>query len=112
MTLAASGKSEFSTEYPTIEHISLGTKITLRDAGVEIDNKVLDFKRISNLLEVSVKSYKRVYEKYKSIAEEYNIELFFCDLLLNEACIDIARALKKPVVGFTSGLRGNYNYFF
>ncbi|CAB4493998.1 unnamed protein product [Rhizophagus irregularis] len=38
-------------------------------------------------------------------AKEYNIDLFICDVLANEACIDAANNLKKPVVGWTSFLQ-------
>lgn len=112
MILVASGENETSIEYPAIKQISLGPKISLRDVGVEINNEALTFKKMTKLLEKGAKSYKRVYETYKSVSEEYNIDLFFCDLMLNDACIDIAHTLNKPVVGFTSGLRSNYKTFF
>jgi hypothetical protein len=110
--LVASGENDTSIEYPAIKQISLGPKIGLRDIGIEVNNEAITFDKMSKLLELGAKSYKRVYEIYKSVAEEYNTDLFFCDLLLNDACIDIAHALKKPVVGFTSGLRSNYKTFF
>ncbi|PKY25613.1 UDP-Glycosyltransferase/glycogen phosphorylase [Rhizophagus irregularis] len=103
--LVASGENDTSIEYPAIKQISLGPKIGLRDIGIEVNNEAITFDKMSKLLELGAKSYERVYEIYKSVAEEYNTDLFFCDLLLNDACIDIAHALKKPVVGFTSGLR-------
>jgi hypothetical protein len=115
----ASGKDEVLSEYPAVKQISLGPKMSLKDIGVEVNNEILNIKKMSKLLELGVKNYKRIYEKYKSVAEEYNIDLFFCDMMLNDACIDIAHTLKKPVVGFTSGLRSNnqlttfrYCYFF
>ncbi|GBC04756.1 hypothetical protein RclHR1_05850005 [Rhizophagus clarus] len=105
ITLLETGENELSLEYPAIKQISLGPKRGLRDIGVVIDKEVLDYKKMSKLIELGVKSYKRTYEKYKSVAEEYNIDLFFCDLLLNDACIDVAHALKKPIIGITSALR-------
>ncbi|GES72668.1 glycosyltransferase family 1 protein [Rhizophagus clarus] len=103
--LLSSENKEISSEYPTVKQISLGPKFGLKDIGIEVTNEVLDHKKLVKLLELGAKSYKGSYEKYKSVAEEYNIDLFFCDLLINEACVDAAHTLKKPVVGFTSGLQ-------
>jgi hypothetical protein len=59
-------------------------------------------------MEMSLNAYKETYEKFKYAAIEYNIDLFICDALSNEACIDVAHNLKKPVVGFTSFIQCNY----
>jgi hypothetical protein len=66
-------------------------------------------KRTSNIMKLTTNNYKETYAKYKNAAKEYNIDLFFCDVLANDACIDIAHNLKKPVVGFTSFIHCNYN---
>ncbi|CAB4410727.1 unnamed protein product [Rhizophagus irregularis] len=57
-----------------------------------------DYNAMKSLWEIGVISYKRTYEKYKSVVEDYNIDLIFCDLLINEACVDVANTLKKPVI--------------
>ncbi|CAB4494010.1 unnamed protein product [Rhizophagus irregularis] len=36
---------------------------------------------------------------------EYNIDLFFCDAMANEACMDVAHNLNKPVVAWSSFLQ-------
>ncbi|GBB87969.1 hypothetical protein RclHR1_14480002 [Rhizophagus clarus] len=103
--LLAPGKDETLSEYPTVKQISLIPIMSLRDVGIEVNKEVLDHKKLAGLFELSVKYYKSSYEKYKSVAEEHNIDLFFCDIVINEACVDVAHTLKKPVVGFTSGLQ-------
>lgn len=75
-------------------------------------DKEQDYKGMNKLYVMGVKSYKRAYEKYKSVVEDYSIDLIICDLLMNEACIDTAHTLKKPVVIFVSCLQSNYLFFF
>ncbi|CAB4420544.1 unnamed protein product [Rhizophagus irregularis] len=103
--LVAPIENKILVEYPAIKHISSGPKMS-RNNGIEVNNEALTFKKMMKLFEPGVKSYKRVYEMYKNVAEEYNIDLFFCDLvpIQNDACIDIAHTLKKPVVGLISEL--------
>ncbi|RIB27759.1 Glycosyltransferase Family 1 protein [Gigaspora rosea] len=48
--------------------------------------------------------YVKFYNIYKQIAEEVNVDLFFCDYMMNFACFDIAWKLGKPVVGIASML--------
>ncbi|PKC63360.1 UDP-Glycosyltransferase/glycogen phosphorylase [Rhizophagus irregularis] len=69
------------------------------------NNVEFDYKGLPQILEPSTNDYKKTYEKYKKTAKEYNIDLFICDVLANEACIDAANNLKKPVVGWTSFLQ-------
>jgi hypothetical protein len=57
-------------------------------------------------MEISTHDYKEAYEKYKDVAKEYNIDLFFCDI--NDVCIDVANHLRIPVVTFTTFLYCNY----
>lgn len=114
MILVAPIENKTLVEYPAIKHISSGPKMS-RNNGIEVNNEALTFIKMIKLFESGAKSYKSVYEMYKNVAEEYNIDLFFCDLvpILNDACIDIAHTLKKPVVGLIPGLLSNYKpYFF
>ncbi|RIA88267.1 Glycosyltransferase Family 1 protein [Glomus cerebriforme] len=104
IVLLTTGKYESSSEYPSVKQVSLGPQITLRDLKEDV-HKEFDHKGLAKLVEISVKLYNQTYEKYKNTAEEYNIDLFFCDYLINEACLDIAHALKKPVVGWTAALQ-------
>ncbi|CAG8719934.1 7110_t:CDS:2 [Cetraspora pellucida] len=48
---------------------------------------------------VSVQHYVSTYNIYKKIAEEINVDLFFCDYLMNYPCFDLAWKLGKPAVG-------------
>ena len=70
-------------------------------------HKELDHRQFSGTIERQLKAYKRTFEKYKNIAKELNIDLFFCDAFVNDACLDAAQVLNKPVVGFSSFLSGN-----
>jgi hypothetical protein len=81
----------------------------LKNDGIDQEQ---DYSKMKKFWETGVKSYKRAYEKYISVAEEYNIDLMFCDLVLNDACIDAAHTLKKPVVVLVSVLQSNYKFFF
>ncbi|CAG8849319.1 9223_t:CDS:2, partial [Gigaspora margarita] len=47
---------------------------------------------------VAVQSYVSFYNIYKQIAEEINVDLFFCDYFINYPCFDIAWKLGKPAV--------------
>src|SRR5437016_49980 len=75
-------------------------------------HKEFDYKGAAKVLEIGVKVYSENYEKFKNIAEDYNIDLFICDILINEACLDVAHTLKKPVVGFSSYFQSNYKFLF
>ncbi|KAF0455697.1 UDP-Glycosyltransferase/glycogen phosphorylase [Gigaspora margarita] len=48
--------------------------------------------------------YTDFYNIYKQIDEEVNVDLFFCDYIMNFACFDIAWKLGKPVVGIATML--------
>jgi hypothetical protein len=71
-------------------------------------HKEFDYRGLGQLMEIATTSYSVTYEKFKNAAIEYNIDLFICDTLSNEACVDVAHNLKKPVVGFTSFIQCNF----
>src|SRR3954447_9112039 len=109
--LITTGNYTPSSEYPTVKQISLGPRLNLKNVVnvSEVINKEFDFRRMAMFHKFSVKTYSDTFKKYKNAAKNYNIDLFFCDTLLNDACLDVAHALKKPVVGFSSFLSGNYS---
>ncbi|PKK60368.1 hypothetical protein RhiirC2_870968 [Rhizophagus irregularis] len=57
---------------------------------------------MGKFMELATATYNVTYEKFKNAAKENNIDLFICDALVNQACIDVANNLNKPLVGFTS----------
>ncbi|CAB4397286.1 unnamed protein product [Rhizophagus irregularis] len=77
----------------------------MKNLGKDGIDEEQDYNAMKSLWEIGVISYKRTYEKYKSVVEDYNIDLIFCDLLINEACVDVANTLKKPVVVLVSALQ-------
>ncbi|GBB83424.1 hypothetical protein RclHR1_10150001 [Rhizophagus clarus] len=102
VTLLTSGRYEPSSEYPGLKQVSLGPQWLLKGLKNLNIHRDFDYRALTKLSESSINDYKVTYEKYKNVAKEYNIDLFFCDVLINEACIDIAHNLKKPVVALTS----------
>ncbi|CAB4410895.1 unnamed protein product [Rhizophagus irregularis] len=103
--LLASGNNVLSSEYPAVKQISLGPSTGMKNLGKDGIDEEQDYNAMKGLWEIGVISYKRTYEKYKSVVEDYNIDLIFCDLLINEACVDVANTLKKPVVVLVSALQ-------
>ncbi|CAG8674287.1 5630_t:CDS:2 [Rhizophagus irregularis] len=103
--LLASGNNVLSSEYPAVKQISLGPSTGMKNLGKDGIDEEQDYNAMKSLWEIGVISYKRTYEKYKSVVEDYNIDLIFCDLLINEACVDVANTLKKPVVVLVSALQ-------
>ncbi|PKY25980.1 hypothetical protein RhiirB3_441128 [Rhizophagus irregularis] len=101
----ASGNDVLSSEYPAVKQISLDPSTGMKNLGKDGIDKEQDYNAMKNLWKIGVISYKRTYEKYKSVVEDYNIDLIFCDLLINEACVDVANTLKKPVVVLVSALQ-------
>src|SRR2546430_1230646 len=74
-------------------------------------HKEFGYKGIAKLIAIGINAYNENYEKFKNVAKDYNIDLFICDGAINDACLDVARTLKKPVVGFSSFFRSNYKFF-
>ncbi|RGB41372.1 Glycosyltransferase Family 1 protein [Rhizophagus diaphanus] len=101
VTLLTSGKYEPSSEYPGLKQITLGPIVTFKDNKI-MNHKDIDYRGLLKLTELTTVVYNVNYEKFKNAAKENNIDLFICDALANEPCIDVANNLNKPVVGFTS----------
>lgn len=74
-------------------------------------HKDVDFNGMMKFVKLSLESYRENYEKYINIAKDNNIDLFFCDTLVNDVCLDAAHTLKKPVIGFSSSIYCNYEIF-
>ncbi|PKY40254.1 UDP-Glycosyltransferase/glycogen phosphorylase, partial [Rhizophagus irregularis] len=104
VTILAGGRYEPSSEYPGLNQITLGPPLVVKNLK-RTNSHEEPYKRFSRLIKIGIDDYKETYEKYKKAANEYNIDLFFCDVLLNDACVDIANNLKKPVVAWTSFLQ-------
>ncbi|CAB5322202.1 unnamed protein product [Rhizophagus irregularis] len=101
--LLTAGKYEPSSEYPGLKQITLGSKsLTAKnDRRINI-HKEVDYRTMGKFMELATATYNVTYEKFKNAAKEDNIDLFICDALVNQACIDVANNLNKPLVGFTS----------
>jgi hypothetical protein len=69
--------------------------------------QVFNHKMLEDAFKEVFKEYNNNFEKYKSVAKDYNIDLFICDVLMNNACLDIAHTLKKPIVAFSSFFQCN-----
>ncbi|CAB5217329.1 unnamed protein product [Rhizophagus irregularis] len=105
--LVATESHSLSLEYPTLKHVPLRARpsdFSYIKIVRESFHKEYNYKNLAALHEFHIKSYNYVFEVYKNTAEEFDVDLFFCDALLNDACLDVANALKKPVVGYTVNL--------
>ncbi|EXX63029.1 uncharacterized protein OCT59_003750 [Rhizophagus irregularis] len=105
--MLSSGNYTPASEYPTIKQISMGPPLNVkntRDSARLIVQAEFDYIILAKIFESSVQSYKSTYEIYKDTAIDNNIDLFICYAMFNDACLDVAHALKKPVVGFMSFL--------
>ncbi|CAB5369489.1 unnamed protein product [Rhizophagus irregularis] len=102
VTLLTSGYYTPSLEYPNIKQVTLGPALNYKEILNSKFHKEFEFKEILPFIENGIIAYRETYQKYKNVAKDYNIDLFICDNLLNEACLDIANTLKKPVVGISS----------
>jgi hypothetical protein len=71
----------------------------------------IDFNGMMKFMKLSIETYSENYEKYINVTKDYNIDLFFCDTLANDVCLDAAHTLKKPVIGFSSSIYCNYKIF-
>ncbi|CAG8734759.1 16039_t:CDS:2 [Cetraspora pellucida] len=60
-------------------------------------------KLLAKVRKISVQSYVPFYNIYTKVAEEINADLFFCDILMNYPCFDLAWKLGKPAVGIDCG---------
>jgi len=105
--LLTSGRYEPSSEYPGLNQITLGPQMHVRNTNIDIF-KEFDYRGLEELMRISTNRYNETYEKYKSGAIDHNIDLFFCDIIINDACLDIGYNLKKPVVGLISSLQSNF----
>ncbi|CAG8744121.1 7348_t:CDS:2, partial [Funneliformis mosseae] len=106
VVLVTQGNNTLSSEYPTVKQISLGHIFKIDDLK-EIRESIfekLNIKPMVFLQKMALRLYDDNFETYKKAAKDYDIDLFFCDLMVNDACVDAANVLNKPVVGFTSFL--------
>ncbi|KAF0553051.1 UDP-Glycosyltransferase/glycogen phosphorylase [Gigaspora margarita] len=73
-------------------------------------NKVLldndPFKMMPILRKLAVQSYTPFYNIYKQVADENEVDLFFCDYMpvINHPCFDLAWKLGKPAVGISTDI--------
>lgn len=105
--MLTTGDSTFP-EYPAVRQISLGPRWSFKEKKNAAET--FDFKRFATIFEKNLKLYNHSFEIYKNAAKDYNIDLFFCDVMVNDACLDVAHSIKKPVVGFSSFLNGKYKH--
>lgn len=75
-------------------------------------HKDINFSGMMKFVKLSLDSYRENYEKYINVAKDHDIDLFFCDTLVNDVCLDAAQTLKKPIIGFSSSIYCNYEIFY
>ncbi|CAG8470021.1 22388_t:CDS:2 [Cetraspora pellucida] len=104
VTLIAPGNyTAKSNSYRSIPQIIFENEpLGLDNKSSEINKAFLDddYTRLSSVVKkVAILSYVSFYNIYKQVAEEINVDLFFCDYVMNYPCFDLAWKLGKPVVG-------------
>ncbi|CAG8556580.1 14281_t:CDS:2 [Funneliformis mosseae] len=108
VTLISPGKySSPSSDYPIIHHISSGPSFDLSNIPEyrEILSEEYSIKMFGSLKNYLNSKYLNDFNLYKKLANEtIKVDLFFCDLFLNEACIDVAWLMNKPLVTMSSKL--------
>ncbi|GBB83426.1 hypothetical protein RclHR1_10150003 [Rhizophagus clarus] len=104
--LITSGNYTPSSEYPTVKQVSFGPPVDIKKLKnvKNIIHKEFDFTRFTFMYDLALKTYNDTFVKYKNAAIENNVDLFLCHAMMNDACLDAAHALNKPVVGFLSYL--------
>ena len=105
--LLTAGRYEPSSEYPGLKQFSLGPQLHVRNMKNVNIHKEFDYRGLEQVMQITNKAYNETYKKYEKVAKDNNVDLFFCDVLINEACLDIGYNLKKPVVGMMSLLQSN-----
>ena len=68
-----------------------------------------DVSKFKVVFERRCQTYNETLLRLKQISEAVKPDLFFCDTLNNEACIDVAWLTKKPLVGIATTLLGVSN---
>ncbi|RGB41369.1 Glycosyltransferase Family 1 protein [Rhizophagus diaphanus] len=104
--LTTSGNYTPASEYPTIKQHSFGPAFDVKNirSVANLMHKEFDFTKFVFMYEMSFNTYEDAFVKYKNVAIDQNIDLFFCHAMVNDACLDAGHALNKPVVGFISYL--------
>ncbi|KAF0512698.1 UDP-Glycosyltransferase/glycogen phosphorylase [Gigaspora margarita] len=107
ITLVAPGNfTARSTNYHSIPQVIFNNEYYDRNSH-EFDHAFLDndfFKIFPVMINAMIQSYVPFYNIYKQVNDEINADLFFCDILINPACFDLAWKLGKPAVGISSDL--------
>ncbi|CAB4392634.1 unnamed protein product [Rhizophagus irregularis] len=103
--LLTTGKYEPSSEYPGLKQITLGSKTLTPKNSSNLHKDNDDYKILIHLMRLATEAYNVTYEKFKNTAKENNIDLFICDVLASQACIDVGNNLNKPVVGFIASMQ-------
>ncbi|CAG8460061.1 8827_t:CDS:2 [Acaulospora morrowiae] len=96
VTLVAPGNILPSKEYPSISQISTGPTIDYIEEPI--------YQQIFNLRKLFVQNYISHFNVYKHVIETLNPDVFICDVLMNDVCLDVAWINNRPVVGFGEGL--------
>ncbi|GES76951.1 glycosyltransferase family 1 protein [Rhizophagus clarus] len=90
-----------------VHHIPSGPSFNIKDIPeyqkiITEENNIEMFGYLQNHFN---SKYLNYFNLYKKVANEMKkVDLFFCELLLNEACIDVAWLMKKPLVTISSKL--------
>ncbi|RIA81462.1 Glycosyltransferase Family 1 protein [Glomus cerebriforme] len=93
-----------------IHHVSSGPSFNIEDMpGYQtIISEEYNIEMFGYLKNYFNSKYLNDFNLYKKVANEIKVDLFFCELFLNDACIDISWLMKKPLVTMSSKLSMSY----
>ncbi|PKC64679.1 UDP-Glycosyltransferase/glycogen phosphorylase [Rhizophagus irregularis] len=94
-----------------INHIPSGPSFNIKDIPEyqKIISEDYNIKMFGYLINYFNSKYLNNFNLYKKVANEMTkVDLFFCELFLNDACIDVAWLMNKPLVTMSSKLSMSY----
>jgi hypothetical protein len=96
----------YSSKDHPIHHVSSGPSFDIKvipeyQKIISEEYNVEMFGHLKNYLNTK---YLEDFSLYKNVAGEMKVDLFLCDLFLNDACIDVAWLTDKPLVTMSSKL--------
>ncbi|CAG8692026.1 11381_t:CDS:2, partial [Gigaspora margarita] len=108
ITLIAPGNfTAKSVSYSSIPQIIVDNNFDISKVYSTFEDDIFKMNHLNTffaIMSYASSRYTDFYNIYKQIDEEVNVDLFFCDYIMNFACFDIAWKLGKPVVGIATML--------
>ncbi|GBB97790.1 hypothetical protein RclHR1_03070006 [Rhizophagus clarus] len=108
ITLTMRGTFPQSQQYPKINFISFGETVDLTKNSqfLELVQGKFDMEKVKIIFQKRFETYNSTFVQLEKISEIVKPDLFFCDILNNESCFDVAWLKNKPFVGIATNTMG------